>query len=307
MKKQMLRIATRQSALALWQANFIKQQLEKKYPNLSVELLGMTTTGDKLSAGSLKKVGGKNLFVKELEQALLDHQADIAVHSMKDVPMDVTDGLTIAAITEREDPRDVLISNKYKNLAALPPSAVVGTSSLRRTCQLYSLRSDLTIRELRGNVDTRIKRLDEQQYDAIVLAAAGLIRLGLQNRITEYLSSTVMLPAVGQGALGIECRSDDVSIIELIKPLNHSETHFCITAERSLNKQLNGGCQVPVAAHAVLINDKIKLQGLVGKPEGSLILKAEREDFIANAELLGLQVANDLLQQGAEKILREIK
>jgi hydroxymethylbilane synthase len=305
MSKDILRIATRQSALALWQANYIKQQLEQQQPQLKIELIGITTSGDKLATSTLNKVGGKGLFVKELEQALLDKQADIAVHSMKDVPMDFPPGLGLGAICEREDPRDVFVSNQYKKLTDLPRGSVIGTSSLRRTCQLRAVRSDLAIQVLRGNVDTRLKRLDENKFAAIILAAAGLKRLNLQQRITEYLTLEICLPAVGQGALGIECRLEDSKVLELIKFLDHEATRVCVTAERAMNKQLNGGCQVPVAAYAVLNNKRVLLQGLVGKPTGDLIIKAQAEDVIDNAELLGVSVAENLLRQGAATILRE--
>lgn len=305
MKKNQLRIATRQSPLALWQANHIKQRLEQAYPDLKVELLGITTSGDKLVNGPLNKSGGKGLFVKELEQALLENKADIAVHSMKDVPMEFPEGLEIAVICERADPRDAFISNHYKSLAELPVGAVVGTSSLRRTCQLHQARPDLNMQILRGNVDTRLKRLDENKYDAIILAAAGLLRLGLQQRITEYLSPEVCLPAVGQGALGIECRSADREVLELIKFLNHPSTQQCVLAERAMNLRLHGGCQVPVAAYAILQDEKIMLRGLVGKPDGSILLHANAIDIVNNAVMLGKKVAEDLLQQGAAQILKE--
>jgi hydroxymethylbilane synthase len=305
MKKNILRIATRKSALALWQGNHIKQLLQKKYPDLLVELVGITTSGDKQTTGVLSE--GKGLFVKELEQALLDNQADIAVHSMKDVPMDFPVGLGIAAICEREDPRDVLVSQHYKKLVELPAGSKVGTSSLRRSCQLQALFPQLAMQPLRGNVDTRLRHLDENKFDAIILAAAGLKRLGLQNRITEYLSPEICLPAVGQGALGIECRVDDAAVLELIKFLNHPATQYCVRAERALNERLCGGCQVPVAAYAVLDMGKISLRGLVGRPDGSVILRATTQADMQQAEELGKQVAEDLLRQGAAEILDDFK
>jgi hydroxymethylbilane synthase len=307
MLKKTLRIATRQSPLALWQANHIKQQLTQAYPDLEITLLGMTTTGDRLATGALAKVGGKRLFVKELEQALLDNAADIAVHSMKDVPLDFPAGLGIAAICQRDDPRDVFISNKYKNLADLPAGSIIGTASPRRTCQLRALRSDFTTEVLRGNIGTRLRHLDENKFDAIILAAAGLIRLGLTPRISEYLAPEIFLPAAGQGALGIECRLADKNILELIKFLDHSPTHACIIAERALNQQLEGGCQVPIAAYAVIRDNQLMLRALVGSPNNSLILRAAARAALQDAAVLGKQVADDLLSQGAEKILQEFR
>lgn len=306
MKKSLLRIATRKSALALCQTNYIKSQLQKIYPKLVVELIEITTTGDKNLNDPLHKVGGKRLFVKELEQALLEGKADLAVHSLKDIPADIPLGLTIAAISKREDPRDVLLSNVASNLASLPTGAVVGTTSLRRICQLRAIRPDLEIKPLRGNVDTRLQRLDEHKFDAIVLAAAGLNRLGLQQRITEFFSSSQFLPAAGQGALAIETREDQ-EIREIVRPLNHEETQYCVTAERALNLRLDGGCQVPIGALATLKNGQLLLEGLVGSPDGKSILRANGAAKAKDAEILGVYVAEDLLKQGAEKILQAIK
>lgn len=302
-----IRIATRQSALALWQANHIKQQLINVYPSLKIELIGITTSGDKNLTSSLNTIGGKGLFVKELEQALLENKADIAVHSMKDVPMDFPEGLGIVTITKREDPRDVLVSKKFASLADLPKGASIGTSSLRRLCQLHALRPDLNIQSLRGNVDTRLKRSEEGLFDAIVLAAAGLKRLGFENRVTEYLSPPQFLPAAGQGALGIEYRSADNEIRQLIKILDHPETHLCVNAERAMIKFLEGGCQVPLAAYAQMENQQIRLQGLVGSLDGQTILRTEVISSAENPAEIGIQAAKELVKQGANKILSSIK
>lgn len=307
-KKSLLRIATRKSALALWQANYIKQGLEQAYPQLKVELLAMTTSGDQqLNAPLSAAEGGKGLFVKELELALLAGTADIAVHSMKDVPMDFPAGLMIGAISERADPRDVFVSKHYKKLIEVPIGGVIGTSSLRRTCQLHALRADLNMQLLRGNVDTRLRRLEEDNFAGIILAAAGLHRLGLTDRISEYLSPDICLPAVGQGALGIECRSADHSVREMIKIFDHVRTHVCVRAERALNARLQGGCQVPVAAYAVVLDDEedqISLRGLVGQPDGSVLLRTTVQGKYAEAENIGIQAAENLLEQGAAAILK---
>lgn len=305
--KNLLRIATRKSALALWQADHIRSRLMQIYPKLTIELLEITTSGDKNLDDPLYKIGGKRLFVKELEQALLTGHADIAVHSMKDVPMDIPDSLTIAVTCEREDPRDVLLSNHAANLASLPAKSIIGTTSLRRMCQLLSLRPDLQVKPLRGNVDTRLHRLDENKYDAIILAAAGIRRLGFQNRITEFFPTTKFLPAAGQGALAIEARLDDRNTLEMVKPLNHVATQHCISAERALNQSLDGGCQVPIAAYADLDNDQLTLRGLVGSPDGKLILRAHASGKAADAAIIGMKVAADLLAQGAGEILRATK
>jgi hydroxymethylbilane synthase len=256
--------------------------------------------------GSLVETGGKGLFVKELEQALFDKRADIAVHSMKDMPMEYPSGLDIIAICERADPRDVLVSNKYLQWKELPEKSIVGTSSLRRSCQLHVRRQDLNFKLLRGNVDTRVHLLDENHYDAIVLAAAGLLRLGLQDRITEYLATDICLPAAGQGAIGIECRVDDVKVRELILKLDHPATHVCVQAERALVRELQGSCQVPIAAYAVLQGDHLHLQGRVGKPDGSVLLEAAGTGKIDEAEALGKQLGQDLLAKGAEVILKSL-
>jgi len=265
----------------------------------------MVTRGDKILDSPLSKIGGKGLFVKELEQGMLDDKADIAVHSMKDVPMDFPEGLHLAAIMEREDPRDAFVSNNYPDLAALPEGAQVGTSSLRRSTQLRERYPHLKILDLRGNVNTRLKKLDDGNYDAIILAAAGLKRLGFEKRITALLSPEQSLPAIGQGAIGIECRQADTTIETLIGPLNHSETALRVTAERAMNHRLNGGCQVPIAGYAELHEGRLRLRGLVGSPDGKRVVRVELEASPLEAESLGRKAAEDLLEQGAGEILSE--
>ena len=299
-----IRIATRKSALALWQAEYVKARLEQAHPGLKVSLVPMVSRGDKLLDAPLAKIGGKGLFVKELETALLENEADIAVHSMKDVPMDFPAGLGLFCICEREDPRDAFVSNTYDSLDALPPGSVVGTSSLRRQAQLLARRPDLKIHFLRGNVNTRLAKLDAGEYDAIILAAAGLIRLGFEARIRASISVDDSLPAGGQGAVGIECRSADAEIHALLAPLHHAETAARVTAERALNKRLNGGCQVPIACYALREGEQLWLRGLVGQPDGSLLLRAEGRG--SDAEALGVRVAEQLLAQGAEAILKAV-
>ena len=301
-----IRIATRKSALALWQAEYVKAALEKAHPGIQVSLVPMVSRGDKLLDAPLAKIGGKGLFVKELETALLEDQADIAVHSMKDVPMDFPQGLGLFCICEREDPRDAFVSNAYASLEALPVGSVVGTSSLRRQTQLLARRPDLQINFLRGNVNTRLAKLDAGEYDAIILAAAGLIRLGFAERIRTSLSVEDSLPAGGQGAVGIECRSADSDIHALLAPLHDPATAVRVSAERAMNKHLNGGCQVPIACYAVLEGEQLWLRGLVGQPDGGLLLRAEQRAPAADAEQLGVQVAQALLQQGAAEILRAV-
>ena len=301
-----IRIATRKSALALWQAEYVKACLEQAHPGLLVSLVPMVSRGDKLLDAPLAKIGGKGLFVKELETALLDNEADIAVHSMKDVPMDFPEGLGLFCICEREDPRDAFVSNTFASLDELPAGSVVGTSSLRRQAQLLALRPDLKIHFLRGNVNTRLAKLDAGEYDAIILAAAGLIRLGFGARIRASISVDASLPAGGQGAVGIECRSADADIHALLAPLHHRETALRVTAERALNKHLNGGCQVPIACYALLEDEQLWLRGLVGQPDGGLLLRAEGRAPAANAEALGVQVAEALLGQGANAILAAV-
>ncbi|MCJ8170515.1 hydroxymethylbilane synthase [Atopomonas sediminilitoris] len=301
-----LRIATRQSALALWQANYVKDRLEQAHPGLTVTLLPMVSRGDKLLDAPLAKIGGKGLFVKELETALLENQADIAVHSMKDVPMDFPEGLGLYCICEREDPRDAFVSNTYDSLAQLPAGSVVGTSSLRRQAQLLAHRPDLQIRFLRGNVNTRLAKLDAGDYDAIILAAAGLIRLGFAERIKSAISAEDSLPAGGQGAVGIECRVDDRRAHELLAVLHDEPTALRVRAERALNTRLNGGCQVPIACYATLENEQLHLRGLVGEPQGTRLLRAEAYGPAQAPEALGVQVAEALLAQGAGEILAAV-
>ena len=306
MSSREIRIATRKSALALWQAEYVKARLEQAHPALVVTLVPMVSRGDKLLDSPLSKIGGKGLFVKELETALLENEADIAVHSMKDVPMDFPEGLGLFCICEREDPRDAFVSNTFASLDDLPQGSVVGTSSLRRQAQLLTRRPDLEIRFLRGNVNTRLAKLDADEYDAIILAAAGLIRLGFEDRITSPISIEHSLPAGGQGAVGIECRSSDPEIHALLAPLHHADTAVRVTAERSLNKHLNGGCQVPIACYAVLEGEQVWLRGLVGDPGGGLLLSAEARGPQSAATELGVQVAEDLLAQGAGAILQAV-
>ncbi|UXN34525.1 hydroxymethylbilane synthase [Avibacterium paragallinarum] len=304
--KTLLKIATRRSPLALWQANYIKDRLTQLYPHLQVELVPMVTKGDVILDTPLAKIGGKGLFVKELENALLTGEADIAVHSMKDVPMTFPAGLGLSVICKREDPRDAFVSNTYRTLAELPAGAVVGTSSLRRQCQLKALRPDLKIQSLRGNVGTRLSKLDNGDYDAIILAAAGLIRLEMADRIASFIDTETSLPAAGQGAVGIECRLDDVEVQQLLAPLADPETTACVLAERAMNHHLQGGCQVPIGGYAVVRGDQLYLKALVGKVDGSQIIRAEAQSAVQNSHQLGVQVAERLLQQGADDILRTL-
>ena len=306
MFEKTLKIATRQSPLALWQANYVKDCLQQLYPDLIVELVPMVTKGDVILDSPLAKIGGKGLFVKELENALLNKEADIAVHSMKDVPMQFPEGLGLAVICKREDPRDAFVSNSYRTFAELPQGAVVGTSSLRRQCQLKALRPDLDIRSLRGNVGTRLSKLDNGGYDAIILASAGLIRLGLADRIASFIEVEQSLPAAGQGAVGIECRTDDVQVKQLLAPLADAETTCCVLAERAMNNHLQGGCQVPIGGYAVLQQGQLYLRALVGNVDGSQIIRAEGKSAVKNADVLGVQIAEQLLAQGADKILQSI-
>lgn len=301
--KKTITIATRESPLALAQANWVKTRLEKFHPRLVVRLLGLTTEADRSLSVTLAKIGGKGLFVKELEEALLDGRADIAVHSMKDVPAELPNGLRLPVVCERVDAFDVLVSDRYKTLKQLPKGCVVGTSSLRRQSQLYALRPDLKIEPLRGNVNTRLTRLDEKKYDALILAAAGLKRLQMTDRIQSYLSANELLPAAGQGALGIECRDNDSTVQELIMPLHHKNTFLSVMAERAVTRHLGGGCSAPVAAYAEIVNKKINCRGLVGMPDGSTILSVRQVGSLDQAETIGKQVAEVLLLQGAKKIL----
>jgi hydroxymethylbilane synthase len=309
MSDNTIRIATRESLLALWQAEFIKAELQAAHPGLEVELLGMTTRGDQLLDSPLSKIGGKALFVKELEQALMDGRADIAVHSMKDVPMEFPEGLGLAIICEREDPRDAFVSNHFSSVDALPNGARIGTSSLRRECQLRSQRPDLQISSLRGNVQTRLRKLDEGEFDAIILAAAGLIRLKLEDRIASLMSVESSLPACGQGAVGVETRLDDARVISLLQPLHNAVSAEQVMAERAMNRRLEGGCQVPIAGYAIADPnnpEQLWLRGLVGAPSGETVLTAEHRGPRDQAEALGMAVAESLLTQGAGAILKAV-
>ena len=305
-KTKLVRIATRKSALALWQAEFVKAQLEHFHDDVRVELVPMSTQGDIILDTPLAKIGGKGLFVKELEQAMLDGRADIAVHSMKDVPVEFPDDLELHTICEREDPRDAFVSNNFANIDALPQGAIVGTSSLRRQCQIRAMRPDLEIRDLRGNVNTRLAKLDSGQYDAIILAAAGLIRLEMGERIRDFIEPEVSLPANGQGAVGIECRIDDTVTKALLAPLEHNETRIRVNAERAMNRHLEGGCQVPIGAYALVDGNQVHLRGLVGAIDGSEILRDEISGHVDDAEKLGIELAKKLLTQGADKILADV-
>jgi hydroxymethylbilane synthase len=306
MSTEAFRIATRKSPLALWQAEHVRSRLQEAHPDLAVELVTMSTKGDRVLDSPLAKIGGKGLFVKELEQGMLAGDADIAVHSMKDVPVEFPDGLGIGAILEREDPHDAFVSNRFDSIESLPEAAVVGTSSLRRQCQLRAVRPDLDIRDLRGNVGTRLGKLDNGDYDAIVLACAGLKRLGLAGRITRSIGTEAMLPAIGQGIIGIETRLDDARVRELLSPLHDGDTAVRLAAERSLNATLAGGCQAPVAGHAVLDGDLLRLRGLVGWPDGSDIVRGEISGAAAEAKSLGRTLAEDLLARGARPILEAL-
>ncbi|HCW99151.1 MAG: hydroxymethylbilane synthase [Pantoea sp.] len=306
MLDKIFRIATRQSPLALWQAHYVQQRLMAAHPGLRVELVPMVTKGDVILDTPLAKVGGKGLFVKELELAMLENRADLAVHSMKDVPVAFPEGLGLVTICEREDPRDAFVSNHYNSLDELPQGAVVGTSSLRRQSQISERRPDLVIRSLRGNVGTRLSKLDAGEYDAIILATAGLKRLELEARIRQPLPAEISLPAVGQGAVGIECRLDDSELIGLLQALNHDDTAVCVKAERAMNTRLEGGCQVPIGSFALLEGDELWLRGLVGAPDGSVMVRGERRGPRAEAEAMGISLAEELLGKGARDILRDV-
>lgn len=312
MKKNKVVIGTRSSKLALWQAEWVRAELERMNPGLEVELNKIKTTGDKILDVPLAKVGGKGLFVKEIEEALLRGEADLAVHSMKDVPTEFPDGLYLAVICEREDPRDAFIAGnqnsefRIQKFNELPQGATIGTSSLRRSCQLLSKRPDLKIAQLRGNLETRFRKLDEGQFDAMILAAAGVKRLGWQQRITEVIEPGISLPAIGQGAIGIECRIDDEFVNQLIAPLNHEETSICVRAERALLKRLQGGCQVPIAAHATIKDGMLIMDGLVGSVNGDRIIKEHLEGNIGDAETIGATLGGMLLSKGADRILAEV-
>jgi len=303
---QRIRIATRKSPLALWQAEEVSRQLKKHHPELEIELVKIMSKGDKFLDAPLAKIGGKGLFVKELEQAMLDGEADIAVHSMKDVPMEFPEGLHLPIIMEREDPTDAFVSNKYKNLQDLPENARIGSSSLRRQLQIKEMMPDAEMLNLRGNVNSRLQKLDDGQFDAIILASAGLIRLKFDARIADRIAPEQSLPSVGQGAVGIECRVGDARIEALIAPLNHQDTCTRLAAERAMNHRLHGGCQVPIAGYAELEGDEIYLRGLVGRPDGSEVVRAQIRGPRDQAEALGTELADQLLNDGADVILREM-
>jgi len=296
-------IATRKSPLALWQAYHVRDLLIHHHPDLQVELLEMSTKGDKILDTPLAKVGGKGLFVKELEVAMLDGRADIAVHSMKDVPMEFPDGLALTTILSREDPRDAFVSNHYASIDELTEGSVVGTSSLRRQCQLAAQRPDLQIKDLRGNVGTRLSKLDNGEYDAIILATAGLKRLEMPERIRAFISAEQILPAAGQGAVGIEARADDADILALLAPLSDETTSLCVRAERAMNRRLMGGCQVPIGAYATQAGDTLHIDGLVGATDGSKILRQQLTGSVTDPEALGIQLAEALLDAGAQPLL----
>ncbi|MDN5935629.1 MAG: hydroxymethylbilane synthase [Nitrosospira sp.] len=300
-------IATRESALALWQANFIREQLAELYPQTEISIFGMTTRGDQILDTSLSKIGGKGLFVKELEQALEDGRADIAVHSMKDVPMNMPVGYSLAAIAAREDPRDAFVSNQYASLEALPAGSMVGTSSLRRESQLRARFPHLLVQPLRGNVQTRLRKLDEGQFAAIILAAAGLKRLGLAGRIASLLSPELSLPAVGQGALGIECRTDRSDLIKLMQPLHHLETAQCVEAERAMSRALGGSCQVPLGGFAEISGEVMRLRGFVANPDGTRMITDELSGGREAGAVMGVQLAQNLKARGADEILAALE
>ena len=299
-------IASRESALAMWQARHIQSRLQALYPQLEVSILGMTTTGDQILNSPLAKIGGKGLFVKELEQALEEGRADIAVHSMKDVPMTLPPGFMLAATGEREDPRDAFVSNQYTNLEALPAGSVVGTSSLRRECQLRARFPHLKIEPLRGNVQTRLRKLDEEQFAAIILAAAGLKRLELGHRITALIEPEQSLPAVGQGALGIECREGRDDLVALLAPLHHAESAACVAAERAISRALQGSCQVPLGGFAQIVAGELHLRGFVASIDGQRMIRDEVHGKPENAEQLGVEMGQRLIALGADKILAEL-
>lgn len=306
MTSQLLKIATRKSPLALWQANFVRDRLMAEHEGLQVELVTMLTQGDKILDTPLAKIGGKGLFIKELEQGMLEGEADIAVHSMKDVPMDLPKGFTLPVICAREVPLDAFVSHHYDSIDDLPEGACVGTSSLRRSSQILALRPDLQILSLRGNVQTRLSKLDHGDFDAIILASAGLIRLQLEDRIRSRIQPELILPAVGQGAVGIECREGDEGTVQLLACLNDEPTSIRVRAERAFNHRLEGGCQVPIAGYAELEGNKLWLRGLVASPDGQQVIRGEIHGSVEEAESLGRALAEDLLGRGADRILAEL-
>ncbi len=304
--KTKIRIATRESRLALWQAEHVKQQLQAHHPDLAVELVPMTTRGDQLLDSPLSRIGGKGLFLKELETALLENRADIAVHSMKDVPALMPDDLFVPVILEREDPRDAFVSNTFATPEELPDGARVGTASLRRQCQLLARFPSLRIETLRGNVQTRLKKLDNGEYDAIILAGAGLIRLGLEKRITQLMAIRDSLPSIGQGAIGIECRIKDKNVLELIQPLHHEETGLCLNAERAINARLEGSCQIPLAGYAQLNGNTLEIRALLGSPDGKQVIEEYSVGNIHDGPSLGTELAEKLLSRGGDRILSQL-
>ncbi|PKM12498.1 MAG: hydroxymethylbilane synthase [Gammaproteobacteria bacterium HGW-Gammaproteobacteria-3] len=306
MTDKIIRIATRKSPLALWQAEHVAERLKATFPGLQTELVKMTTKGDRILDAPLAKVGGKGLFVKELEQGMLEGRADIAVHSMKDVPVQFPDGLHLAALLNREDPTDAFVSNHYASLSDLPAHAKIGTSSLRRQCQIKEKLPEAEILSLRGNVNTRLAKLDAGEFDAVILATAGLVRLGLEHRITARLDPSESLPAVGQGAIGIECRIDDPLTNERIQALHDPDTAVCVSAERAMNARLNGGCQVPIAGFAELHRGRLSMRGLVGSPDGRVLYRAELDGSREEAQIIGRSIAQSLLDKGADKILQAL-
>jgi len=303
MSSSSIKIVTRKSPLALYQATYVQKQLEHHYPGLKVDILGKTTTGDRIQHKPLATIGGKDLFVKDLQQALLDKQADIAVHSIKDMSVNDTPNLILAAFCRRDDPRDVFVSSNYSNIKSMPDNAIIGTSSPRRQSQINALKPHLEIKAIRGNVETRLKKLESNQYDAIILAAAGLKRLNFKQKITEYLEPRVFIPAIGQGAIGIECRADDANTLEWLQLLDDTETRTCVTAERAVNRRLNGDCFTPIAAHATLKENKLHLTAMVGSLDGTHIIKNEITGPADQATALGLALGDRLLAQGAEELL----
>ena len=303
MKK--IKIATRRSPLAIWQAEYVKKELIRNHSDIEIQIVRIQTEGDRFLDAPLFDIGGKGLFIKELEEALLSKNADIAVHSMKDVIVELPKGLEISVIMKREDSRDVLISNQYNSIAEIPDNSTVGTSSLRRQSQLKQVNSNILFEDLRGNVETRIGKLDDGKYDAIILAAAGIIRLGLAERITEFISFSHVLPAVGQGAIGIECRTNDETTQQLIAPLNDKYTSLCVLTERAFSRRLNGGCQLPIASHAVIENNQIKVDGLVARLDGSKVIRLQKIGELKDADKIGSSLAEALLDNGADAILKD--
>ncbi len=301
--KQKLIIATRQSPLALWQTEYVKAQLQQHHPDITVEILGKTTEGDRKKDVALNKIGGKNLFAKELQQLLISGQADIAVHSIKDLSVTQPKGLQLACVCKRADPRDAFLAIKHESLNALPNNAIIGTASPRRQCQLLALRPDLQIKLLRGNVGTRLAKLAAGEFDAILLAAAGLTRLKLEQQITEYLDPSLFIPAIGQGAIGIECREDNEEACNLLAPLNDTETAICIEAERAVNRILGGDCFTPIGAHATIEKNTLTLNAMVGALDGSRVINASKSGKLAEATTLGSDVAETLLIDGAKELL----